>query len=59
MRKMCQNVKNLAGGPQKITLDITRFTYDEVNFDVTYEIHQNWSKILSIDILRVFEDHHM
>ena len=36
-----------------------RFTDIYVNFDVTYEGHQNWSKILSMDILRVFGEHHM
>ena len=30
-----------------------------VNFDVTCEGNQNWSKILSMDILRVFDNHHM
>ena len=29
------------------------FTDIDVNFDITYEGHQNWSKILSMDILRV------
>ena len=36
-----------------------RFTDIYVNFDITYEGHQNWSKILSMDILRVFGEHHM
>ena len=36
-----------------------RFTDIDVKFDVTYEGHQNWSKILSMGILRVFGDHHM
>ena len=36
-----------------------RFTYIDVNFDVTYQGRQNWSKILSMDILRVFGEHHM
>ena len=31
-----------------------RFTDIDINFDVTYEGHQKWSKILSMDILRVF-----
>ena len=39
--------------------DTMRFTDIYVNFDVTYEGHQNWSKILSMDILRVFGEHHM
>ena len=29
------------------------FTDIDVNFDVIYKSHQNWSKILSMDILRV------
>ena len=36
-----------------------RFTYIDVNFDVTYEGCQNKSKILSMDILIVFGHHHM
>ena len=36
-----------------------RFTHTNVNFDVKYEGDQNWSKILSVDILRVFGDNHM
>ena len=28
-----------------------RFTHIDLNFDVTYEGHQNWSKIISMDIL--------
>ena len=36
-----------------------RFTDIYVNFDVTYEGHQNWSKILSMDILRVFGEHNI
>ena len=42
-----------------IKFDIMRFTHIDVNFDVTYEGHQNWSKILSMDILRVFGEHHV
>ena len=30
-----------------------RLTNIDVNFDVKYETHQNWSKILSMHILRV------
>ena len=30
-----------------------RFTDTDINFDITYQGHQNWSKILSMDILRV------
>ena len=36
-----------------------RFTDIDVNFDVKYEGHQNCPKILSVNILRVFSDHHM
>ena len=34
---------------------IMRFTDIDVNFDATYEGHQNCSKILSMNILRVFQ----
>ena len=36
-----------------------RFIDIDVNFDITYKGPQNWSKMLSMDILRVFGDHHM
>ena len=36
-----------------------RFTHIDINFDVRYEGHQNCPKILPMDILRVFSDHHM
>ena len=36
-----------------------RFTHTEVNFDLRYEGHQNCPKILSMNILRVFSDHHL
>ena len=36
-----------------------RFTDIDINFDVIYEDHQNWSKILSMVILRVFSHHHI
>ena len=36
-----------------------RFTHIDVNFDVRYEGHQNCPQILSINILRVFSDHHL
>ena len=36
-----------------------RFTHIDVNFDVRYEGHQNWSKIVSMNILRVFSDNHL
>ena len=35
------------------------FTHVYVNFYIKYEGHQNWSKILSMDILRVFDHHHI
>ena len=36
-----------------------RFTDIDVNFDVRYEGHQNCPKIFSMNILRVFSDHHL
>ena len=33
-------------------------TYNDVNFDVAYEDHKNWSKH-KLNILRIFDDHHM
>ena len=36
-----------------------RFTDIDVNFDLRYEGHQNCPKILSMNILRVFSDHHL
>ena len=36
-----------------------RFTDIDINFDVRYEGHQNCLKILSINILSVFSDHHL
>ena len=36
-----------------------RFTHIDVNFDVRYEGHQNCPQILSMNILRVFSDHHL
>ena len=33
------------------------FTYIDINFDVKYEAHQNWPKILSMHTLRVFGHH--
>ena len=35
-------------------IDIKRFIDIGVNFDIMYEGHQNWSKILSMDILSIF-----
>ena len=36
-----------------------RFTHIDVNLDITYQDHQNWSKICSMNILSVFGHHHM
>ena len=36
-----------------------RFTDININFDVRYEGHQNCPKILSMNILSVFSDHHL
>ena len=36
-----------------------RFTHIDVNFDIRFEGHQNCPKILSMNILRVFSDHHL
>ena len=57
----CQKVKHAdyGGGSQKKSIDIMRFTHIDVNFDVRYEGHQNCPKILSMNSLRVFSDHHM
>ena len=44
---------------QKKKIDIMQFTDIDVNFDVKYEVKQNWPKIISMDILRVFSDHNM
>ena len=35
-----------------------KFTDIDINFDVKYEGQQNCPKILSMDILKVFSDHH-
>ena len=43
----------------KKKIDIIRFTHIDVNFDVRCEGHQNCPKILSMNILRVFSDHHL
>ena len=72
---MCQNVKKMSscqkdvkyqkvkhadyGGDSQKKIDTMRFTDIDINFDVKYEGQQNCPKILSIDILRVFSDHHM
>ena len=57
----CQIVKHrdYGGGSQKKKIDIMRFTHIDVNFDVRYEGLQNWLKRVSMNILRVFSDHHL
>ena len=56
----CQIVKHLDyGGGSEKKINIMRFTDIDVNFDIKYECHQNCPKILSMNILRVFSDHHM
>ena len=57
----CQKMKHLdyIGGSQKNLIDIMRFTHIDINFDVRYESHQNCPKILSMNILSVFSDHHL
>ena len=49
----CQEVKqlDLEGGSEKKD--------NEINFDVTYESHQYWSETYFINILRIFDDHHV
>ena len=57
-----QKVKHAdyGGSSQKKKLiDIMRFKDIDVNFDVKYEGQQNCPKIIFMDILRVFSDHHM
>ena len=68
--KRCQVVKKMSNMKKsnmhtmeevhkKNKFDIMRFTDIDINFDVKYEGHQNCPKILSVNILRVFSDHHM
>ena len=40
---------------QKKELDVTRFRHNEVNFEVTYDCHQNFLKVHLI----IFEPHHV
>ena len=40
-------------------IEIMWFTHIDINFDVKYEGHQNWSKILAMHILRVLGHHHI
>ena len=44
------------GGPNN-KLVTMRFTHNDVNFDVKYGSHQNWSKTYFMSILRIFDDH--
>ena len=70
LSKRCQVVKKMSnvkkikhldygGGSQKNLIDTMRFTDIDINFDVRYEGHQNCPKILSMNILSVFSDHHL
>ena len=45
-----QKVKQLNYGVQQKKLDTVRFKHNDVNFDVTYESHQNWSKTYFMSI---------
>ena len=47
------------GNSQKNKIDTMRFTDIDINFDVRYEGHQKCPKILSMNILSVFSDHHL
>ena len=60
-RWQMSNSQNLdyGGGSEKKKNDTMRFTDIDVNFDLRYEGHQNCPKILSMNILRVFSDHHL
>ena len=40
----------------KKEIDTMGFTHFDIIFDVTYEGHKNWSKIISINILRIFDE---
>ena len=43
----------------KNELDMMRLRLYEVNFDLTCEVHPNYSKTYFINILRCFNDHQM
>ena len=43
----------------KKELDIMRFRFYEINFDLTCEGQPNYSKTYFMNILRCFDDHHM
>ena len=57
----CQKIKHLdyGGGSQKNEIGTMRFRDIDINFDVRYEGHPNCPKLLSINILSVFSDHHL
>ena len=63
MSKRCQisnsQATKLGKRFTKKLLHTMRFTNNHVNFDVMRESYQNWSKIYFMDILRIFEDHHV
>ena len=69
MSKRCQVVKKMSNIKKsnmqtmeevhKKKIDIMRFTDIDINFDVKHEGQQNSPKIISMDILRVFSDHHL
>ena len=63
LSKRCQMSKNetprLWRRFTKKLNDTMRFTDIDINFDVRYEGHQNCPKILSMNILSVFSDHHL
>ena len=44
---------------EKKKIERIRFTDININFDVKYEGEENYPKIISINILRVFSNHHM
>ena len=49
MSKRCQMSKK----SNCWTMDTMRFTHNDVNFAVTNDSHQNWSKTYFINILRI------
>ena len=70
MSKICQNIKtdvkwqkvkqmDKGGGSQEKIFDTINFTHNGINFDITYEGHHNRSNIFFMNILRVFDEHHM
>ena len=70
MSKRCKIVKKISNVKisntctmekvhKKKSIDIMGFTHIDINFDIRYEGHQNWSKILSMNNLKVFGGHHI